>query len=147
MESFGESSTNAKAAVKVASPVGVDPGSFPSKLAKSFAAVVSGHVPPTKEHEALSKVDVALSYFPPSRVNGRIRVKLPKSVSDVGERLWRNTLVGYFLGRIPPFLLVQRIAKSIWGNEGLLDVLSNGHGYFLFKFNDETSLLKVLRQP
>ena len=65
----------------------------------------------------LDLTDISLNYYPPLRVGGKVRVKPPKEIFELGEKIWANTLVGYFLGKNPAFPIVQRIAKSVWAIE------------------------------
>ena len=58
-----------------------------SKPVVSYAVVVSSNKAPVLDHGSNLKVNVALNYHPPLRVNGRVKAKPPKSVSDVGERI------------------------------------------------------------
>lgn len=81
----------------------------------------------------------------PTKVGDRIRVAPPRSVSLVGEKLWKNNLVGYILHRCIPFFTIQKIAQNLWSHGGLLEVLSNGN--VLFSKFASKDLLRIPSQP
>ena len=55
-----------------------------------------------------------------------------------------KTLCGYFVGKSLPFPVVGFHASKLWSQHGLEDVLLNGHGIYLFKFNDVNGLQHVI---
>lgn len=101
----------------------------------SWSSVVRG--------PASSSMD--LSYVPPPAPSsgGRIRLQPPQSVVAQGVSRWQFTLVGFFLDRLP-FSFVQKVALKVWGSQDLLEVLSNGDGFFFFRFSSEVGMQAVL---
>ena len=63
-------------------------------------------------------------------MDGRIKVSPPIEVAEEGSEIWRNTLVGYFIGKRLPYQVVNSIAYKIWGKFGLREVLTSENGFF-----------------
>ena len=69
----------------------------------SWADVIESHA---------QQVPTRLEYYPPLGMSSDIPlVKLPSDVVDEGSEYWRNTLVGYFVEKWLPFLVVQNIER------------------------------------
>ena len=85
-----------------------------------------------------------LKFYQPLQSGNRKCVSPPKEVAEDGSKAWKNCLVGYFIEKKLSFSLVNNIAKKIWGNYGLLEVLANVKGFYFFKFSDDNSCCKVL---
>ncbi|XP_052201561.1 uncharacterized protein LOC127807600 [Diospyros lotus] len=102
---------------------------------KSWAEVAD-----VRTHRSPTRLD----FFPPSGTQSEIPlVKLPSDVIDECTEYWMNTLVGYFIEKRLPFPVVQNIAKRLWQNCGLLEVLSNNSGFYFFRFDSQESMLRV----
>ena len=63
-----------------------------------------------------------MQFFPPKHENGKVIVVPPSEIYDEGVDCWKNALVGQFIGRAPNFSLFQRMAKTLWGAEGDVNV-------------------------
>ena len=85
-----------------------------------------------------------LKFYQPLQSGNRKCVSPPMEVAEDGSKAWKNCLVGYFIEKKLPFSFVNNIAKKIWGNYGLLEVLANEKGFYFFKFSDDDSCSKVL---
>jgi len=51
--------------------------------------------------------------------------------------------VGYFIEKRLSFLVVQTIAKKIWQQHGLIEVLSNNAEFYFFRFDKQTNMLNI----
>ena len=87
-----------------------------------------------------------LHFERPAITNGRITVAPPRDVFDDGCELWKSTLVGHFVGQKLPYLVVNSIAKKIWGSYGLSEVLSSKNGFYLFTFDSVDRATNVLER-
>ena len=54
--------------------------------------------------------------------------------------------MGYFIGSKLPFSAINTIAKKIWSNDGLLDVLAHNRGFFFFRFSSDVGADAVLEK-
>jgi hypothetical protein len=54
-----------------------------------------------------------LIYVEPQRIGGKVVVKLPKEVVDVGVSKWEASLVGQFLDKAPPFMIVKQYVDGL----------------------------------
>ena len=97
-------------------------------------AAFSGHFPSPQ----------SLSFVEPVRDNGRVKVIPPKGISEEGKGDWENTLVGHFLGQKPHYSAVNTLARKLWENDRLEEVLSSENFYFFFKFRDKEAMEWVL---
>lgn len=101
-------------------------GPTPPPKEKSWSSVVS---------QGSGKTNLALSFFPPSVVNGKVLINPPIDFLQKGNSLWASSLVGYFLHSKLPYKVVEPIAMRIWGSLGLTKVYLHAKGYYIFKFN------------
>ena len=108
----------------------------------SYANVLNG----TRRDETIGQnlSQQALHFIPPNIIDGRVKVSPPLKVAEEGSAIWRNTLVGYFIGKKLPFQVVNSIAHKIWGKFGLCEVLTSDNGFFLFKFANFQGACAVL---
>ena len=53
-----------------------------------------------------------LTYVEPQRIGGKVVVKPPKEAMDVGISKWEASLVGQFLDKAPPFMVVKQFHGS-----------------------------------
>ena len=112
------------------------------KVPTSYARVVNGSH--SDETNRLNLNSIKLQFIPPNIVDGRIKVSPPIEVAEEGSAVWRNTLVGYFIGKRLPYQVVNSIAHKIWGKFGLMEVLTSDNGIFLFKFDSFQDACAVL---
>ena len=56
---------------------------------------------------------------------------------------WKDCLVGYFLDRKLPFMVVRNIAMKIWVKFGLTEVLSSDKGFFFFRFDNSEAFTQI----
>ena len=84
------------------------------------------------------KSNVKLEFFEPKGKDskGRICVAPPQEVAEQGAIRWNTCVVGFFLGKRPPFLMVKRALEKVWTAYGLKDVMTSGQGVFILKFQD-----------
>lgn len=85
-----------------------------------------------------------LFYQPPIIREARVVVCPPDGIIDEGVSRWSGCVVGYFLDKGLPYTSVRNIATNIWKKYGIEKVLSNEHGFFFFKFNQEDAFRKLL---
>ncbi|KAK0570959.1 hypothetical protein LWI29_009030 [Acer saccharum] len=85
-----------------------------------------------------------LKFYQPLQSGNRKCVSPPMEVAKDGSKAWKNCLVGYFIEKKLPFSLVNNIAMRIWGNRGLLKVLTNDKGFYFFKFSNDKACSNVL---
>lgn len=112
-------------------PVGsVKPGDVPSYAAKLKAGSVKNVVNFRKLETSVTRDGVD--------------IVLPKESVRVVQDRFANTLFGYFLGDRLAYPVVEYYAKVNWSKFGLQRVMMNADGFFFFKFNDKTGMLKVL---
>ncbi|KAI8541498.1 hypothetical protein RHMOL_Rhmol08G0065700 [Rhododendron molle] len=95
--------------------------------------------PPT---EGPKRMD--LQYFPPELDGEKVKVSPPKSVEVLGAERWKDCIVGHFVDKKLPYLMVRSFAFKMWGKFGLKDVLSNDRGFFFFQFGVEGACRQVL---
>ena len=68
----------------------------------------------------------------------------PAELEAIGQSIWANTLVGYFVGRKLPFQAVNRLAHLVWDSRGLLDVILHENGVYFFRFDSSKHLNSIL---
>ncbi|KAK1396970.1 hypothetical protein POM88_006833 [Heracleum sosnowskyi] len=71
-------------------------------------------------------------------------VRPPKDFILASQKVWNNSLVGYFLGSSLPFKLIEEEAKRLWIHLGFLKLYMVKKGFYVFKFNSEVDRNKVL---
>ncbi|OVA05081.1 protein of unknown function DUF4283 [Macleaya cordata] len=78
---------------------------------------------------------VALSFIPPSAVDGQLTVTI--STEDYNEqiRACEELLIGSFVGRRLPFTLVRDSLAKVWGLRGDFSLTIHGQSAFVFKFS------------
>ncbi|GJS81880.1 zf-CCHC domain-containing protein [Tanacetum coccineum] len=59
---------------------------------------------------------------------------------------YANSLVGYFVGKIRVFPIVQNYVNNMWAKFGLQKLMKNEDGVFLFKFASRDGLDRVLER-
>ncbi|KAF7152803.1 hypothetical protein RHSIM_Rhsim01G0069100 [Rhododendron simsii] len=85
-----------------------------------------------------------LQFFPPQMDGEKVTVSPPKSVELLGAERWKDCIVGHFVDKKLPYLMVRSFAFNRWGKFGLKDVLSNDRGFFFFQFGIEGACRQVL---
>ncbi|KAE8735791.1 Detected protein of unknown function [Hibiscus syriacus] len=81
-------------------------------------------------------------YFPPNVRDGTPIVLPPSEILDAGISEWKLSLVGQFIGVMPSFTSVQRIADNLWSKALLgsrVQVSTAGKNLFIFSFNSEST--------
>ncbi|GJV82243.1 reverse transcriptase domain-containing protein [Tanacetum coccineum] len=71
---------------------------------------------------------------------------LPKYAIDNVKKRYENSLVGFFVGKILAFLIVQNYVNNTWGKFSLEKVTRNYDRVFLFKFALKGGLDLVLKR-
>ena len=84
-----------------------------------------------------------LSYIKPKFNPERTTIKIPREVSASGSKVWENSLVGYFLKRLP-YSFVKSSTSRLWNKIGLMDMLATDSGYYVFKFSSQEECEAVL---
>ncbi|KAI8527867.1 hypothetical protein RHMOL_Rhmol12G0107100 [Rhododendron molle] len=87
---------------------------------------------------------MTIQYFPPSMEGGKLLVTPLSSVGEDGILKWHSSLVGYFLDRTVPSMIVKSIVSKIWEKFRITDVLSNDDGFFFFLFNKDDAYKRIL---
>ena len=87
-----------------------------------------------------------LQFLEPVLVDGVVHVAPPTVVIEDGSKDWSNSLVGYFIGSKLPFSAVNTIARKIWSNDSLMDVLAHNRGFFFFHFSSDAGADAVLEK-
>ncbi|XVE88719.1 hypothetical protein DITRI_Ditri19aG0091600 [Diplodiscus trichospermus] len=64
--------------------------------------------------------DQSLQFFPLEKVDG--------------EKLWKNAVVGQFIGHMPNFSLFQRLVSIMWGSDSTVEVKPTGRNLFIIQF-------------
>lgn len=102
---------------------------------RSYRSVVSGFTP----DEGLPLV-----YWLLLDVQGRRIAMCSKEISKEGMFEWQNALVGYFLGKKPPFQMVENSVRKMWRLKRELQVRIVGYGIFIFMFSSNEEKIKTL---
>ncbi|KAM2473942.1 hypothetical protein PS1_006716 [Malus domestica] len=128
-------------------PIFQEPGLVTSLIATPHVLVVS---PKGRYSDAICGNGTRLTgplnlhYCQPKVVGNRKVVCPPITVAAEAAKEWRHCLVGYFIDKKLPFSAVCILAKKLWANKGLVDVLAKDSGFFFFKFRDDSSCVSVL---
>ncbi|KAF6134210.1 hypothetical protein GIB67_008025 [Kingdonia uniflora] len=73
---------------------------------------------------------------------GRVVVRCPKEVIEEGIELWKDTIVGVFVGTSLPFSMVRDNIKAIWGiKETLTITMKNSVHHFTFGDHKEREMV------
>ncbi|XP_060182487.1 uncharacterized protein LOC132612182 [Lycium barbarum] len=86
-----------------------------------------------------------LSYFPPVLKDGNKVVKLNLSELESQKRKWDNALIGYVVGKNPPFKQMLKFVYAIWNFVETPRVFLHEEGYYIFKFANEQDKMDVLQ--
>ncbi|GJY92279.1 hypothetical protein Tco_0508061 [Tanacetum coccineum] len=113
------------------------PENIPHSKPVSFASILSSK-------QVHKKVNFR-SFVNEERVENSNTV-LPKAAIESVKNRYVNSLVGYFVGKILAFLVVQNYVNNTWGKFGLQKVMRNDDGVFMFKFASEEGLEQVLQR-
>ncbi|GJW62190.1 zinc knuckle CX2CX4HX4C containing protein [Tanacetum coccineum] len=70
-------------------------------------------------------------------------VAIPFAAVEEVRNKFANTLYGYFTGKRPAFLLVEKYVKNTWAKFGLERVMLR-NGFFLFQFSTREGMERVL---
>lgn len=103
--------------------------------AGSWASVASDNSPP-----------LPFTFVDPSFNKINKNIVLPTGSSSLGEALWKNTLVGFFIvKRLSLHILLARV-RVLWSNFGLREVISNRDGFLFFTFTSKEGCENVLKK-
>ena len=81
----------------------------------------------------------ALSFFEPAvKVGVKVAACPPEEVASAAKN-WEKVLMGYFVGLKPYVPALARYFKGLWMVKGELQVLSQGNGFLLFKFTEDSN--------
>ena len=82
------------------------------------------------------RAKVKMMFIAPNRSKGRVCVKPPKDVAQVGFSKWDTTVVEYFIGKKLPFQLERVSTMCMWRTKGLYKVMENDDDdFFFFRFS------------
>lgn len=85
-----------------------------------------------------------LKFFEPVRINGKITVKPPPEIAQIGCEIWRNCLVGQFIDKKPHFVFLRSMVDRLWGRVEMPKIITTDSGLFMFKFSKPAALEWVL---
>ncbi|GAA0139126.1 hypothetical protein LIER_00735 [Lithospermum erythrorhizon] len=89
-----------------------------------------------------------LTFILPKEVNGKQVVKYQLNDVIPGSNRWRSAAYGYVIGLNPNLTVVERFAKSRWGEFGFEKLYKLSSGLFLFEFStDEESDRMLAEDP
>ncbi|KAF8035999.1 hypothetical protein BT93_C1887 [Corymbia citriodora subsp. variegata] len=84
----------------------------------------------------------SLSYYPPnSGVDNAVNCY--DEDLEAADPLWKECLVGYFVGKKLPFKLVESALKYMWGPR-LMEVKANDQGFYFFHIPDAELRRKIV---
>ncbi|KAL0460950.1 UNVERIFIED_CONTAM: hypothetical protein Slati_0722200 [Sesamum latifolium] len=83
-----------------------------------------------------------LKFIPSDIQNGEVIVRPSKEAVDEGVQKWKNSAVGYFLGRRPYFLHLQAFVKSTW--MGVYEIIATSNGFYIFIFKTMIDMEDVI---
>ena len=110
----------------------------------SFAQIVRGSN--GGDEGSFKLIPSALHFVKPKVEDGHVIVRPPKEIAEEGCAFWRNTLIGYFVGKKLHFPAVNSIALRLWGKFGLREVLSSDVGFYFFRFDTYDDACKVMER-
>ncbi|KAF8023889.1 hypothetical protein BT93_F1165 [Corymbia citriodora subsp. variegata] len=84
----------------------------------------------------------SLSYIPPADIDDDV-VHFSEEILEAADSLWKESLVGYFVGKKLPFKLVETALKHLWGHQ-LKEVKANDQGFYFFHIPDHEFQRKVV---
>lgn len=132
----------------------------------SLPSEAMGSPPPVSEPPPLTEAPVSPSpksawSFPPPEVsssqpkpvfdlvNGVATVSVPEDIADEGIPLWRNFVVGYFMGDAPHVGTIHATVNRIWNSVGRstrIDVQFLNKTTVLFRIDNPQTRSRVLRR-
>lgn len=89
-----------------------------------------------KNWSSLSSSRSKLHFHRPVSSYVKKKVCIPKTIHDRGSVMWKNCLIGQFLGASPHISQIVRTVSKIWGRRCKIYVIPFGCYSFLFKFED-----------
>jgi hypothetical protein len=103
---------------------------------------------PIRQWSSLFKEQISegtrLCYVEPKRIGSKVVVKLPQAAVIAGIAKWEKSLVGQFLTKAPPFIVVKRFVEGLWSQFGPVEVFSTDNGLFLLRFDELEACDKIL---
>ena len=96
--------------------------------------------PPVKSWKSLVSIPVKsgspLQFYRPHCADGKLVAKPPVEAVNEGIDMWKGCLVGQFLDKHLPFLVVRSLVNRLWGKREMPNISTTGNGLFFFKFKD-----------
>nr|GEV10357.1 hypothetical protein [Tanacetum cinerariifolium] len=71
---------------------------------------------------------------------------LPKAAAAKVKSRYENSIVGFFVGKDPSFLVVQQYVSNTWRKFGFEKITRNDDGVYLFKFASKSGMDQVLEK-
>ncbi|KAF7852328.1 hypothetical protein BT93_L4620 [Corymbia citriodora subsp. variegata] len=84
----------------------------------------------------------SLTYYPLNSAANNV-VDCSEEDLDAADPLWKECLVGYFVGKKLPFKLVETALKHLWGHR-LFEVKANDQGFYFFHIPDSEFRRKII---
>lgn len=88
-----------------------------------------------------------IQYVPPSWEDGCPVAAPPAAVFKIEENNWNHILVGKVIDDSPSFSAFKLFVAKVWKKFGHIVVSTSVDGLALFKFQDATTGLNVLKRP
>ncbi|GJU55559.1 retrovirus-related pol polyprotein from transposon TNT 1-94 [Tanacetum coccineum] len=71
---------------------------------------------------------------------------LPQVAANMVKGRYDNSLMGFFVGKSLAFLVVQNYVNNVWSKFGLVKLMKNDDGVYLFKFSSKSGMEQVLER-
>ncbi|KAF6143228.1 hypothetical protein GIB67_039011 [Kingdonia uniflora] len=95
---------------------------------------------------SLSRGNTILSYTPPNIINGHAYITVsPKDVVN-NDKMFKNHLVGSFVGRKLSYLFVRETLTKLWKLKGEFEMTTQGFNVYFCKFNCDEDRKKVIEE-
>ena len=108
---------------------------FPATIDMEMA-----NVPPVKSWKSLVSMPVKtggpLQFYEPHYADGKLVAKPPVEAVNEGIDMWKGCLVGQFLDRQLPFLVVRSLVNRLWGKREMPKISTTENGLLFFRFRD-----------
>ena len=102
--------------------------------------VRQGEAPPVKSWKnmfsMLVKTSGPLQFYRPDSADGKLVAKPPAEAVNEGINMWKGCLVGQFLDKHLPFLMVRSLVNRLWGKKEMPDISTTENGLYFFRFRD-----------
>lgn len=74
----------------------------------------------------------SLDFIPPIEENGEVIVDISPEIAAHQNPLWKECIVGHYVGRKVPFKLTEEAVKKAWGDH-VLDIKLHENGFYFFE--------------